>query len=177
MLKRGKGLVTGMFNVLIGRLPFRFPRRICWWAVFGAVGEGAFIGIRTQVMAPWSIQLGDRVIVNPDCHLDGRGGVLVIGEDTDIGPYTHLWTMQHDPGSQQHGPVGGDIHIGDHVWIASRVTVLPGVSIGRGAVVAAGSVVTKDVAERSIVAGAPAREIGKRDNPLAYKLQCASRFR
>ena len=166
-----------MFNVLVGRLPFQLPRRLCWQAIFGAVGRDAFVGIRTQVMAPWSIQLGDRVVVNPDCHLDGRGGSLIIGEDTDIGPYTHLWTLQHDPNSETHAPVGGDVLIADHVWIASRVTVLPGVSIGRGAVVAAGSVVTKDVAERSIVAGTPAREIGKRDNALTYKLQYSRRFR
>lgn len=177
MLRRGKGLATGLFNVVVARLPSRRLRR-CWSAlIFSELGSGLFLGIRMQVMAPWNIQLDDRVVINPDCHLDGRGGKLTIGHDTDIGPYTHIWTMEHDPHCADHGTKGGDVTIGDHVWIASRVTILPGVTIGRGAVIAAGAVVNKDVAERSIVGGVPAKEIGKRDNSLAYQLNYNPRFR
>ena len=177
MLRRGKGIATGLFNVFVGRLPSRRLRRMWSRMVFRSLGKGAFIGIRTQLMAPWNIELGPRAVVNPDCHLDGRGGALVIGEDTDIGPYTHIWTLQHDPNCDDHGTKGGDVTIGDHVWIASRVTILPGVTIGRGAVIAAGAVVTRDVAEQSIVGGMPAKVIGKRDNSLTYQIKYNPKYR
>ncbi len=67
--------------------------------------------------------------------------------------------------------------VGDHAWIGSRATLIPGVTIGRGAVVAAGSVVVRDVAEREMVGGNPAQTIGWRDNPLTYELKFGGRFR
>lgn len=177
MLKRGKGFATGVFNVFVGRLPSRRIRR--WWSslIFESLGASCFIGIRTQVMAPWNIRLAERAVVNPDCHLDGRGGKLTIGNDVDIAPHTHIWTLQHDPNAADHGTKGGDVMIEDHVWIASRVTILPGVTIGRGAVVATGAVVTKDVAPLAIVGGIPAKLIGTRDNPLEYKLDYNPKYR
>ena len=67
--------------------------------------------------------------------------------------------------------MGGDVIIDDYVWIASRVTILPGVHIGRGAVVASGAIVTKDVPECAIVGGVPARIIGERKSKLHYNLK------
>lgn len=64
---------------------------------------------------------------------------------------------------------GADVVIEDHVWIASRVTILPGVHIGRGAVIAAGAVVSKDVPALEIWGGVPARKIGVRNNKLEYE--------
>ena len=128
-------------------------------------------------MKPENIFLFERVVINPDCHLDGRGGKLVLNEDVDIGPYTHIWTLQHDPQSPSHEVIGGDVIIEDHVWIASRVTILPGVRIGRGAVVAAGSVVTKDIAPFDIVGGVPAKKLGERVRELSYKISYNPRFR
>jgi len=177
MLKRGRGLATGLFNVWIGRMPIRRLRRWWWSLIFRGVGERCFVGIRTQLMAPWNIELSDGAVVNPDCHLDGRGGNLSIGSESDIGPYTHIWTMEHDPDDDEHGTKQGEVVIEDHVWIASRVTILPGVRIGRGAVVAAGSVVRDDVGELAIVGGIPARVIGKRDNKLTYQLHYNPKFR
>ena len=66
--------------------------------------------------------------------------------------------------------------IEDHVWIGTRATVLPGVRIGRGAVVAAGAVVTRDVAPLDIVAGVPARPVGRRSLDPAYRLPNAPLF-
>ena len=61
--------------------------------------------------------------------------------------------------------------IEDYVWIASRATILPGVTIGKGAVVACGAVVTKDVEPMTVVGGVPARKIGERINLLEYELK------
>lgn len=126
---------------------------------------------------PWSIVLSDRSVLNTGCIIDARGGVVSIGHDTDIGAQTHIWTLEHDPNDPDHGTRGGPVDIEDHVWIATRVTILPGVTIGRGAVVACGSVVTKDVPAMAIVAGIPAKTIGQRDNPLTYQLNYNPRFR
>lgn len=170
-------LTLGLYNTIFGRWPSRRIRHWLSHRLIGIAGKGSFFGIRTTFMAPWNIKLGKRVIINPDCHLDGRGGELNIGEDVDIGPWTHIWTLQHDPNDPNHGTKEGAVTIGDHVWIASRATILPGVTIGRGAVVACGSVVTKNVPELAIVAGIPAKVIGERKNPLKYELNYYPRFR
>ena len=137
----------------------------------------AFVGLGVQFLDPWNVSIASRSIINPGCSIDARGGTVSIGNDTDIGMQTHIWTLEHDPNDNNHGTKGGDVIIEDHVWIASRVTILPGVRIGRGAVVACGSVITKDVPEKTIVAGVPAKPIGMRDNDLMYTLNFNPRFR
>jgi maltose O-acetyltransferase len=141
------------------------------------LGPGAFVALDVKLMQSSNVSLGPRTAVNAHCILDGRGAPLTIGEDSDIGEHTHIWTLEHDPNDPNHGTKSGAVTIGDHVWIASRVTILPGVSVGRGAVVAAGAVVTRDVPSLSIVGGVPARVIGQRDNPLTYRLNFNPRFR
>ena len=91
--------------------------------------------------------------------------------------HSHIWTLEHDPDDDRHATKSGAVVIEDHVWIATRVTILPGIKIGRGAVVAAGSVVTKDVESMAIVAGVPAKKIAVRKNSLEYKLDYSPRFR
>lgn len=135
------------------------------------------VGLKVNFYSPWNIHLDQRCVINSGCILDARGGPLKIGEDVDIGTETHIWTLEHDPHDDSHATKGAGVEILDHAWIASRVTILPGITIGRGAVVACGSVVTKDVPELSIVAGVPAKEIGVRKNSLEYKLNFNPRFR
>lgn len=137
----------------------------------------AFVGMNVNLRNPVQIFIGARSVINMNCILDARGGALGIGHDVDIGPCTHIWTLEHDPSSPVHGTKGGRVTIEDHVWIASRVTILPGVTVHRGAVVACGSVVTKDVPAMAIVAGVPAKVIGQRQNSLEYKLNYRPRFR
>lgn len=170
-------MFLGVFNTVIGRVPSRRLRHFWLNLIIGAVNKSNFIGIRTTLMSPWNVELSERAVVNPECHLDGRGGKLLIGEDVDIGPWTHIWTLQHDQNDSNHGTKGGGVTIEDHVWIASRVTILPGVTIGRGAVVACGSLVTKDVPAESIVAGVPAKVIGQRENPLEYQIKYYPKWR
>ena len=110
------------------------------------------------------------MIINRSVLLDGRGGRLVIGNDVDIAQESNIWTLEHDVHSETHADKGGDVTIEDHAWIASRVTILPGVRIGRGAVVASGSVVTKDIPPMAIVGGVPAKIIGQRRSRLEYQL-------
>ena len=114
--------------------------------------------------------------MNKKVLLDGRGGKLIIGNNVDLAQETNIWTLQHDVHDDYHSNNGGDVIIEDYVWIASRVTVLPGVTIGRGAVVAANSVVTKNILPMTINAGIPAKVIGERKSGLKYNLNHAPWF-
>ncbi|MDQ3142566.1 MAG: acyltransferase [Bacteroidota bacterium] len=93
---------------------------------------------------------------------DSRGGKIKIGNFVDISPEVNIWTLQHDYNDPHFGTKGADVEIDDYVWVGNRVTILPGIHVGMGAVLAAGSVVTKNVPEWTVVAGVPAKPIGKR---------------
>lgn len=117
-----------------------------------------------------NIIIGNNCVVNKNVLLDGRGGKLIIGNNVDIAQETNIWTLEHDVHDDYHKDIGADVIIEDYVWIASRCTILPGVTIGRGAVVASNSVVTKDVPEMAIVGGVPAKLISTRKSALKYRL-------
>jgi maltose O-acetyltransferase len=87
-----------------------------------------------------------------------------------IGPEASILTLGHDPNCPVFADRGGDVVIGDRVWIGYRAIILPGVKIGEGAVIGAGAVVTRDVAPFTIVAGSPARKVGERNPDLEYRL-------
>ena len=118
------------------------------------------------------VHLGERNVVNFGCLFDGRRYEIRTGSDVSIGPEAAILTLGHDPQSADFADAGGDVIIGDRVWIAFRAIILPGVKIGEGAVVAAGAVVTRDVEPFTIVAGSPARKIGMRERGLRYELNC-----
>jgi acetyltransferase-like isoleucine patch superfamily enzyme len=101
--------------------------------------------------------------INGNVMLDTRGGDIVIGKYVDIGYESIIWTLEHDPQSTDFITKGGKVVIEDYVWISSRVIILPNVTIGEGAVVASGSVVTRTLEPYCIYAGIPARKIGVRN--------------
>jgi acetyltransferase-like isoleucine patch superfamily enzyme len=106
-----------------------------------------------------NITLGKRVFINSGCKFQDQGG-LVIGDDCLIGHNTVLATLNHDLAPSRRADMHpAPVIVGRNVWIGSNVTVLPGVTIGDNAVVAAASVVTKDVPENTIVVGSPARVV------------------
>lgn len=113
------------------------------------------------------IEVGASSVIGHNVTLDGRAGID-IGENVNISSEVMIWTEQHDYNDPNFKIVGGKVIIEDFVWISARAIILPGVKIGKGAVVAAGSVVTKNIPPYSIVAGVPARIIGKREKNLNY---------
>ncbi|MCB9420723.1 MAG: acyltransferase [Ardenticatenaceae bacterium] len=109
--------------------------------------------------------VGRSVLVSIDCVFD-LAAPIIIGNDVGLGPQTMLVTGAHKIGNTT-SRVGvltpQKVVIEDGVWVGARCIVLPGVTIGRGSVVAAGAVVTKDVPENCLVGGVPARIIKKLD--------------
>lgn len=129
-----------------------------------------------DLRSPYRISIGKNSVINKNCVLDGRGS-LIIGNNVDIAQDVYIWTESHAYNNPEYGSVCNPVIIEDDVWIASRATILPGVTIGRGAVVASGAVVTKSVSPFSVMAGVPAKEIGKRNNDLKYKLEFNAWFK
>ena len=135
------------------------------------IGCGSSLLRYVRFVNPSHITIGMHSIINSYCQLDGRGGSIFIGNNVDIAQETNIWTLEHDPNDNNHVTCCGNVIIDDFVWIASRVTILPEIHIGRGAVIACGAVVTKDVPEMAIVGGVPAKIIGTRENKLEYILE------
>lgn len=117
-----------------------------------------------------NITLGKRIFINSGCRFQDQGGIR-IGDDCLIGHNTVLATLNHDLDPAKRADLHpAPIVIGRNVWIGANVTVLPGVTIGDNAVVAAASVVTRDVPRDAVVVGSPARVVrtittGERDLP------------
>jgi acetyltransferase-like isoleucine patch superfamily enzyme len=103
------------------------------------------------------LTIGDRCFINSGVSISAQKSVT-IGSNCAIGNYTLIMdTDFHTIGDIWKMPEGEPVIIGDNVWIAARVTILKGVHIGEGAVIAAGAVVTKDVPARTIAGGVPAK--------------------
>lgn len=157
---------------------FRFAyalRRAIARRFLAECGEGVEIKAKAYFGRGVGIRLGDRCRIGKNVVLNPG---VVVGEGTLISPDVMIFTLAHrfedssvpirDQGYHEISPVV----IGDDVWIAARAIVLPGVRIGDGAVIGAGSVVTSDVERGSVVAGNPARIIGKRSgSPTATAVQ------
>jgi len=105
--------------------------------------------------------IGDDTFVTGPLHVD-LGAAVRIGDRVRLGHHVALLTVDHEigPAEQRCGDVlMAPVIIGDGVWLASYVTILPGVSVGNGSIVAAGAVVTHDVPPNTLVAGVPARVV------------------
>jgi acetyltransferase-like isoleucine patch superfamily enzyme len=175
--------VTGFLWWGVGYIPFHHFRRF-FYRLFGMkIGKGSTLHMMGRIYDPRHISIGEDTIIGERFSLDGRKqlpnsrGGLEIGSHTDIASEVMIWTSQHDVHSDDFGAIEEKVVIGDYVFVGPRAIILPGVTIGNGAIIAAGAIVTKDVAEKAIVAGTPAKEIGERQaKELNYKLGRARWF-
>ena len=134
------------------------------------IGDGFGAGEYAAIYASGDgrIEIGDHVALNERVMLNAdNGGVIVVGEYVMFGPGTILRACNHnfsDPTRpmRHQGHEKGAIIVEDDVWFGAKVVVVPNVRIGRGAVIGAGAVVTRDVEPFTIVGGVPARQIGRR---------------
>lgn len=108
-----------------------------------------------------NIHVGKNVFINSGCRFQDQGGIT-IGDGVLIGHNVVLATLNHDMDPNKRGRLHpASIVIGKNVWIGANATILPGVTIGDGEIIAAGAVVTKDVMTNTIVGGVPAKIIKK----------------
>ena len=138
------------------------------------VGEGFCLFPPFYTDYGQNITVGKNVFINTSCHFQDQGGIT-LGDGTFLGNNVVLTTMNHDFDPEKRSTTyPAPIVTGKNVWIGSSVTVVPGVHIGDGAIIGAGSVVTKDIPPYTIAAGVPARVIRKIDPktdhyPSTYK--------
>lgn len=163
-------ILNYIFNEFITHIPAHFIRKSFLRLFNKKISSSAKLLLHVKILNFWEIEIGPRSVINQYCLLDCRRYKIKIDNDVDIGPYTRIWTLGHDPDSPDHAVKGGDVMIEHHVWIASGVTILPNVIISKGAVVATASVVTKSLEALSVYAGNPARKIKDRSNNLLYQL-------
>lgn len=157
-------------NYFVNRIPAHDLRMATYRALGVNIGMESTILMSTEMQHCEDLKIGHNTIINQHCLLDGRGG-LVIGDNVNISSHVLLVAGKHDiQNGAEFAGFAERIVIEDYVWICTRATVLAGVTIGRGAVVAAGAVVTKSVEPHTVVAGTPARKIGERNPDLHYTL-------
>lgn len=146
---------------------FQARLRILFYTVtLPKCGENLYVHPGTIFYYPHNLYIGDNVYFNRNVFITARAKIT-IGNNVLIGPNTvmnsgnHLYSDPQTPICLQ-GHVSKEIIIEDDVWIGANATILCGVKIGRGSVVAAGSVVNRDIPPYSVVAGVPARKVRDR---------------
>jgi acetyltransferase-like isoleucine patch superfamily enzyme len=167
-LRGAKSGVAFLAAEAIGRLPSGALRTAGARALGMTVAPTAKLYRWREVREGRKITIGDGSIIGMWATLDGRESIT-IGRNVNLSSEVALWTLQHDYNSPTFATSGGPIVIGDRAWISFRATILPGVTIGEGAVVAANSVVTKDVPPYVVVGGIPAKPIAERTTDLSYE--------
>ncbi len=173
---------------LTGYIPSHTIRLFLYRTLFGvAIGKDSSIHWRAEFNQPAGVSIGNNTVIGNDAFLDGRakhflaykkahGYPLTIGNNVSVAGEVRIYTMEHDIDSPTFAETGAPVVIDDYVVIGSRVTILPGVHIHRGAVVASGAVVSRDVGEYEVVGGVPAVFIKKRNTNLRYTLKFARLF-
>ena len=156
------------YNSFVTRVPVYSVRhaflKYCFGIQIGkksAVHMGCFFTGRR-------ISIGASTTINRKCYIDGRTGVN-IGNCVSISPEVYIMSLTHDAQDPEFHAVGKEVTIEDYVWIGSRAMIMPGVTLSRGCVVGAGSIVTSSFPPHSIVAGVPAKVIGQRTPDLRYR--------
>lgn len=160
-----------------GKVPFHRYRRLIYRLSGMKIGKGSVIHTGMTLYEAKNIVIGEDTIIGERSVLDGRDS-LKIGNHVDIATEVMIYNSEHDIGSNDFKAHISPVVINDYVFIGPRSIILPGVTLGKGCVVGAGAVVTKDVQPFAIVGGIPAKIIGERKNKnLNYKLGRARWFR
>lgn len=161
-------LTEFMVNSVMPLIPFWSWRKAYMRSVKMHIGKGAFIMKDNYIMTPQLLSVGDHSHINHGCTIDARAGIE-IGSNVSISHNCRLMTGSHDMQSRNFQARFLPIRIEDCAWLGVNATILQNVTVGRGAVVCAGAVVTRDVEPYAIVAGVPARKIGTRTKDLDYQ--------
>ncbi len=168
-VKLARFLGGALFNLIVTHLPGHWLRQL-WLRRLGArIGPGTILFRGVTVFGAEHLTLGRRVQVGFRVVLDARGAITV-ADDVNISSDVQLISARHEVHSSDFERVVAPIVIEGHAWVATRAIALAGVSVGRGAVTAAGAVAARDIPPSVIAAGVPAAVVGERRSDLSYRL-------
>lgn len=141
-------------------------RNLIFKIILKEFGTGSVIDYKTYIRYPKQVRIGKNTTINRGCQILTSYQVkhieVSIGNHVAVAPEVSFLAVGHDHTKRSIPVTAGSIYVGDDVWIGARSVILQGVTIGEGAIVAAGSVVTKDVPPYTVVAGVPAKVLKKR---------------
>jgi len=148
-------------------------RRIVNWSLRSSCGPFAARGENVHIAEPFTMNYPERVFLGRDIYIGGyavfnSAGGIRIGDGCVFGPFVHIYTANHRYEDAEALPFDEyeyfePVDVGPNVWIGGDAVLLPGVTVGEGAVIAAGAVVVKDVPAGAVVGGLPARLLKSRD--------------
>jgi acetyltransferase-like isoleucine patch superfamily enzyme len=178
-----KYIVSDLYYKIVYRLKYTLGT-FCWRILLGHLGKDSYFHSGVKICGnPRRVRIGTRFVIHENCIIGlGKGGIeignngllgvgtyincgdekLKIGDGVAIAPFCKIFTYSHHYNSTEeiiNSYKTGDVIIEDDVLIGTNTVILPGVTIGRSSVIAANSVVNKDVAPFSIVGGSPAKLI------------------
>lgn len=172
----GQELEIGLIH-LLGLIPSHIFRRALHKSAGVKMGKGSTIHMGVRFYEPKNIEIGEDSIIGEKAVLDGRAR-LVIGNHVALASEVMIYNSQHDIHDPFFKAIAKPVHIEDYVFIGPRAIILPGVTVHKGAIIAAGAVVTKDVPAFAVVGGVPAKVISKREHTdPKYKLGRPRLFR
>lgn len=162
-----KFLIVAWLNITYTMVPN--PIRKWYLRCFGIrIGKGSCVHRNCKFFHVGKLSIGKESCINFGCYLDNRRGIS-IGNNVGIAHNTKIYTLGHNLNSPLFESKGLPVKIEDNVFIFSNAMIMPGVTVHEGAIVLAGSVVTKDVPAWTIVGGNPAKEIRMRERDISYK--------
>lgn len=155
---------------ICGWIPFHSIRNNIYRLAGVKIGAGSTIHTGCRFYQPENISIGVDTSVGDRCFLDGRAK-LIIGSHVSIASQVLIYNSEHNINDEWFTAQNAEVKIGDYVFVGPRAIILPGVTIGSGAIVAAGAVITKNLSEGTIAGGVPAIKIGERKlKDFRYKL-------
>lgn len=167
ILLQCKFFLVEFLNLTINIIPN--PLRKYYLRLFGIkIGESSSIHRRCRFFHIGNLWVGNNTTINFGCYLDNRRGIH-IGNNVGIAHDTKIYTLGHDFNDPKFRTKGSAVYIKDNSFIFSNAIIMPGVTIGEGAIILSGSVVTKDVEPWTIAGGNPAKKIKERNNIIDYK--------
>ncbi len=149
-------------NIPSYRLRHCFLRTACKIVI----GQGTSIHMGCFITGS-NIKIGNHTVINRGVYLDGRAGIT-IGNMVNISHQVLIQSLTHDPQCPNFNCKVEPVTIENYCWLGAKALILPGVTIGEGTVIGAGSVVSKDIPPYSIAVGNPARVVNKRNETLEY---------
>lgn len=159
-------------NNIVTHIPVHAFRILCFKKLLNIqIGKNSFIHL--GAMLNGRISIGEHTIIGRKCFLEGE---ITIGNNVSITAESYIISGSHDKDSSCFAYTSKPIFIDDYSWLGARSIILPGVTIGRGAITGAGSVVTCDIPTYRVYAGVPAKQIGLRKDDVTYTLHYSPYF-